>query len=1059
MALTKTEVSELYVAIFNRASEGEGNTYWQTQGDLAKVANDMLATSDAKTYFGDSLDTNQAFIEHIYLNTLNKTVDGTNGTTADADGIAYWVSLLNTGTSRGQIVADLVTAATASENAGDAQDLFNNRVNVSNYMAENVEKAPEDYKESTSFSDGLKAVTNDSTTVPIGDKIIDGLAGGNKFLLTKEIDNLVLTDASDTVIGESSSVLGTDDKIIDSSTTDHDVMNLTVSADTPAFTSLNIEEINVTLNTIGGTTIDADNITGSTITVGAAPEQEAAFTGAATVSNVGSNDVVAGNAITNLTVTDVKDGLIDTGSASQLNADTKKDTDDLNLKINGDVKLDITAGAFAELNVEVTAASVLDISDVTQAEFTKGGKITGDNDLTIKADTHTFDGTKTVKEIINEGKGALTIEFENSDEDENLSQVDSDKVITDIAFTKKIEFDGKLDVTAKATANTMTLIGPDADNGGGSEGAIVDIHLTKAATTDTFAFNQVTAATIDAQKGGLIAKIENAAIGTASDGATATKAGVADVTVKAGDDLTITDVVLDNHALVVDGASEGQKVTLTQISAAAVVANAFKGDLTMTQDGDEQIAVLGSKGDNSITLTDKSKTASVITQDGKDTIVAINEDGDLKVTTNGGDDTVSAVKMTTAKSTFDLGAGKDTLTLINIATGEATVNAGADNDTINVVTATAGTMVINGDAGNDIIDVDKANGALDNAADITVNGGAGDDVIYLHSQQDSTETITVDGGEGTDVVEVTKAADFTEAGGGVGTTLTMTTIENLKIDELAIFSNSQLNDQTFKVSSGTAGSDTLTVLVDKTTNVDSEQTTNLGDLDFSASTSTAVEYLDIDATKSLSSDKIIGGHDVTNVIDITDADGDVTHPVNNTIQLFADSIGNTIDNLQSGATQPDVTSAMLQDPHANEAKVSFDIAVITGFQTSKLDANNKVISDDSLILGDGGATATNFKSIAADDAFDGSAADKIGMEEYLANAIEDANTQLTAHSELEYVYVYDGNTTTTNPISRDAWLLWDSDGNHSVDAAILLVGVEPAAPDGTGFAASDIIAG
>ncbi len=74
MALTQSEVSSLYVAIFNRASEGAGNEYWQNdQPDMVSTANTMLETSDAKDYFGSSLDTNQAFIEHIYKNTLNKT--------------------------------------------------------------------------------------------------------------------------------------------------------------------------------------------------------------------------------------------------------------------------------------------------------------------------------------------------------------------------------------------------------------------------------------------------------------------------------------------------------------------------------------------------------------------------------------------------------------------------------------------------------------------------------------------------------------------------------------------------------------------------------------------------------------------------------------------------------------------------------------------------------------------------------------------------------------------------------------------------------------------------
>ncbi len=54
--------------------------------------------------FGANLNTNQAFIEHIYLNTLNKTIAD------DFDGISYWVDMLDSGTSRGQAVATLVGA-------------------------------------------------------------------------------------------------------------------------------------------------------------------------------------------------------------------------------------------------------------------------------------------------------------------------------------------------------------------------------------------------------------------------------------------------------------------------------------------------------------------------------------------------------------------------------------------------------------------------------------------------------------------------------------------------------------------------------------------------------------------------------------------------------------------------------------------------------------------------------------------------------------------------------------------------------------------------------------
>ena len=78
MALTKTQVSQLYIAIFGRASEGEGNTYWQTSDystKMTRTAEIMLSIDAAKTYFGSTLNNNQTFIEHIYLNTLGKTYD------------------------------------------------------------------------------------------------------------------------------------------------------------------------------------------------------------------------------------------------------------------------------------------------------------------------------------------------------------------------------------------------------------------------------------------------------------------------------------------------------------------------------------------------------------------------------------------------------------------------------------------------------------------------------------------------------------------------------------------------------------------------------------------------------------------------------------------------------------------------------------------------------------------------------------------------------------------------------------------------------------------------
>jgi hypothetical protein len=182
MALSKTQISELYVAIFNRASEGSGNTYWQTfssDDSAAEVASAMLASTAAEDYFGSSLDENQAFIETIYENTLSKTLAD------DPDGIAYWVGRLDSGESRGQIVSELVAAVgdyeddvadgTADAATVRAFNQFNNRVEVSNYTADNLQDVPDDFATSLAFGEGGLVVSEDAATVTSAQSSVDAI--------------------------------------------------------------------------------------------------------------------------------------------------------------------------------------------------------------------------------------------------------------------------------------------------------------------------------------------------------------------------------------------------------------------------------------------------------------------------------------------------------------------------------------------------------------------------------------------------------------------------------------------------------------------------------------------------------------------------------------------------------------------------------------------------------------------------------------------------------------------------------------------------------------------
>ena len=186
-SLNQTQVSQLYVAAFGRASEGEGNAYWgRTQSNLADAANAMLATSAAKSYFGTSLNSNQAFIEHIYANTLNKT------RADDPAGITYWVGKLNGGVSRGDVVSSMIATINnfapggpfydpADAKATAAYNQFVNRVTVSNRMADTVQAPPTGWETVTSFGVGL-IVTDDMATVSEATQAIALMAGTSSGL-------------------------------------------------------------------------------------------------------------------------------------------------------------------------------------------------------------------------------------------------------------------------------------------------------------------------------------------------------------------------------------------------------------------------------------------------------------------------------------------------------------------------------------------------------------------------------------------------------------------------------------------------------------------------------------------------------------------------------------------------------------------------------------------------------------------------------------------------------------------------------------------------------------
>jgi len=724
MALTQTEVSELYVAIFNRASEGEGNKYWQTnQPDMVTTANVMLATDAAKSYFGSSLDTAQAFIEHIYKNTLNKTV------TDDPDGIAYWVNELST-KSRGEVVVALINAAKLPENKGDAQDQFNNRVAVSNHMADTVETAPADYATSTVFATsgttGL-VVTNDSATVTSADAAIDALANP-AIALTVDPDTLTdqLTTGDDTI--DASTVLDSlngGDIIIDNSTTDNDTLNAKITAQTTpiAPTIVNIENINLDLQGMSDVTYDATSTTNANITL---LSTQFGFGGKGIVTGLkNGTTVTAGDKIENLDIT------------------TSAATDTATVVLSGDVT-DLAIKTATSASISATADATVTLTQDATPQLTTT-TITGDKSVTLK--------------VAGAGVTAKTVTSELTAGEAKIHLTDA----TDVDATK---FTVDSIVLGADGAQTISIV----------DGATVEVGV---AQTNTVTIDNGTAA------GAYTANIKTGVNISALD--------VSDADLSTNLELTANSEIAtltstDNNVTVT---GTGNLNISTTINADKLDASALNGKLDITANGSD-IAVLGGTGAATIAFA-AGYDASFVGLDGGSTITsAIASGNTLSVQTGSGVDTLEQTASIAGLTlNAQLGAGDDVIKLTDTAataanaTTKIAIDMGAGNDTLELVDtldlSAAGKLELVGletiqltDAATDGASATFAASQLDGLTS-TIKGTS---VAYAQDTN-SPQTLTLNDDTG-DILNVSLSATDT----GVDlSTLTLDAVEIVKINQ------------------------------------------------------------------------------------------------------------------------------------------------------------------------------------------------------------------------------------------------------------------------------------
>lgn len=202
MNITQTQISALYVGLFGRSSEGAGSKAWlgaaNTQNlSVSTIANTMLDTVAAKEFFGDSVNENAKFVEHIYANVFGK-----GGANLDKEGKAGWTKKLNDGEDRGKVAADMLKAAcdpvhsnAADEATKNAHNLLINKIIASNVVADLIKDVPNggDIKEQLkAFIQINKTITPHSNASDIKSAV---LAGAKNLNLT--VDEAKLDAALD----------------------------------------------------------------------------------------------------------------------------------------------------------------------------------------------------------------------------------------------------------------------------------------------------------------------------------------------------------------------------------------------------------------------------------------------------------------------------------------------------------------------------------------------------------------------------------------------------------------------------------------------------------------------------------------------------------------------------------------------------------------------------------------------------------------------------------------------------------------------------------------------
>ena len=182
--VTKEQITELYIAYYDRAPDSTGLDYWiNSTQTIEQMAQSFAQQDETKAKYPDTLSTTD-YVNTIYQNVYNRE--------ADATGLAYWVNALDSGlVSRGDMIIAIVNGAT-----GDDQKVLDNKVVVG---IEYAGAGLDNYDNAVSIMDSISS--DPYTVVSAIDQINEWSNVGDGVNFTEDRDTLVGTDADDTFEG------------------------------------------------------------------------------------------------------------------------------------------------------------------------------------------------------------------------------------------------------------------------------------------------------------------------------------------------------------------------------------------------------------------------------------------------------------------------------------------------------------------------------------------------------------------------------------------------------------------------------------------------------------------------------------------------------------------------------------------------------------------------------------------------------------------------------------------------------------------------------------------